>query len=136
MSSTGVTVDDSCLNAFQELKSKREINTVVYRLSEPSRSSLVVEGEANMTHEEMMQSLPADEPRFVVYDLHYASADGSRRNDPVLIFWTPERALPALELAYSSAYGVLRDVLDSVHFHVRATALSHLAYDELVAQAA
>lgn len=135
MRTSGITVDDSCLSAFQELKSKRELNTVVYRLDEPG-VTVVVENEANLTHEEMLESLPADEPRFVVYGLQHAAADGARRNDIVMIFWIPDRALPALKSAYSSAYDVLKDLLDGIQIHVRAAALSHLSYHELVALAA
>ncbi|MFG2260938.1 hypothetical protein [Streptomyces mirabilis] len=32
--SGGTPVDDSCISAFQELKSRRDINTVIYRLSD------------------------------------------------------------------------------------------------------
>ncbi|MFE9929787.1 actin-binding ADF family protein [Streptomyces sp. NPDC005533] len=134
MSSRGITVDDSCLSALQELKSKREINTLVYRLNE-SLETVVVESQGNLTHEELLASLPADEPRFVVYDLHYASADGARRSDLVMIFWIPDAAPPEHRLAYSSAERVLQDVLDGIQVTVRATDLSHLAYNELASQA-
>ncbi|MCJ1675988.1 actin depolymerization factor/cofilin-like domain-containing protein [Streptomyces sp. APSN-46.1] len=134
MSSRGTTVDDSCLSAFQELRSKREINTVIYRLNEPL-DTVVVESEANLTHEEMLESLPANEPRFVAYALCFATADGARRSDLVMIFWIPDGALPAHKLAYSSAYGVLRDLFDGIQVDVRATTLSDLAYNELVSQA-
>ncbi|MEJ8646387.1 actin depolymerization factor/cofilin-like domain-containing protein [Streptomyces sp. MS1.HAVA.3] len=134
MSSPGITVDDSCLGALQELKSRREINTVVYRLDEPL-TTVVVESKSNLTHEEMLEALPANEPRFVLYDLHFAAADGARRRDLVMIFWIPDGALPAHKLAYSSAHRVLRDVLDGIQVDVRATTLSALAYDELASQA-
>ncbi|MFD9369211.1 actin-binding ADF family protein [Streptomyces sp. NPDC060020] len=134
MSSRGITVDDSCLSALQELKSKREINTLVYRLNE-ALETVVVESQANLTHDEMLASLPADEPRFVVYDLHFASADGTRRSDLVMIFWIPDAAMPAHKLAYSAADRVLQDLLDGIQVTVRATDLSRLAYNELASQA-
>ncbi|MEU9084053.1 actin depolymerization factor/cofilin-like domain-containing protein [Streptomyces sp. NPDC048357] len=134
LSSSGITVDDSCLSALQELKSKREINTVVYRLNE-SLATVVVESQGNLTHEEMLAALPADEPRFVVYDLHFAASDGARRSDLVMIFWIPDGALPAHKLAYSSADRVVQDLFDGIQVTVRATNLSHLAYNELASQA-
>ncbi|MDX3537046.1 actin depolymerization factor/cofilin-like domain-containing protein [Streptomyces sp. MB09-01] len=135
MSSRSTTVDDSCLSALQELKSKREINTVVYRLNE-LLDTVVVESQGNLTHEEMQESLPADEPRFVVYDLHYAASDGARRNDLVMILWMPDGAPSAHKLAYSSAHRVLQDLLDGIQVTVRATTVSDLAYNELASQAA
>lgn len=127
-------MDDSCLGALQELKGRREINTVVYRLNEPL-DTVVVESQANFTHEEMLESLPADEPRFVVYDLHFAAPDGSRRNDLVLILWMPDGAPPAHKLAYSSAYRLLQGLLDGIQVTVLATNVSDLAYNELASQA-
>ncbi|MFE6834832.1 actin-binding ADF family protein [Streptomyces sp. NPDC057705] len=134
MSSRSTAVDDSCLSALQELKSRREINTVVYRLNE-SLDTVVVESRANLTHEEMLESLPAGEPRFVVYDLHFAASDGARRSDLVMILWMPEGAPAAHKLAYSSAHRVLQDLLDGIQVTVRATTVSDLAYNELASQA-
>ncbi|WP_404962296.1 actin-binding ADF family protein [Streptomyces sp. 147326] len=134
MSSRPITVDDSCLSALQELKSKREINTVFYRLNEPL-DTVVVESQANLTHEEMLESLPADEPRLVVYDLHFAASDGARRSDLVMILWMPDAAPSAHKLAYSSAHRVLQEVLDGIQVTVRATTVSDLAYNELASQA-
>ncbi len=97
---------------------------------------MVVESESNLTHEELLTSLPVDEPRFVLYDLHFAASDGARRQELVMILWIPDGALQAQKLAYSSAYRVLRDLLDGIQVDVRATTLSDLAHDELASQAA
>jgi cofilin len=51
-------VDDSCISAFQELKSRRDISTVIYRLSD-SLETVIPDFEGNLTHDELLKALPA-----------------------------------------------------------------------------
>ncbi|OKK22072.1 hypothetical protein AMK16_02310 [Streptomyces sp. CB00455] len=130
--STGITVEDSCVSAFQELRSKRNVNTVIYKLGEgPDR--VVLDYKGNLTHEELLRSLPAAEPRFVVYDLAFATPDGARWNKTMMISWLPEGADARQQAAHEEAEGILRDLLDGIHLWVRATRPTDLGYDALVA---
>ncbi len=82
-------MEDSCIKAFHELKSKRNVNTVIYRLSD-NLETVVPDFKGNLTHDELLKALPAAETRFVVYDLVFATADGTRKEKIVLISWCPE----------------------------------------------
>ncbi|MFF1411267.1 hypothetical protein ACFVX6_16005 [Streptomyces sp. NPDC058289] len=130
----GIAVDDRCIGAFRELKEKRDVNTVIYRLAD-SADSLVVEGQGNLTHDELLLALPADQPRLVLYDLPFASEDGTRQNRIVSICWLPASATPQDEPACSQAQTALADAVDGDLMAITATALSDLAYPRLVAQA-
>jgi cofilin len=127
-------VEDSCLSAFQELKSKREINTVIYRLSD-NLETVILDFKGNLTHDELLESLPAAEPRFVVYDLVFATSDGSRREMIVMISWSPETTEIKQRMVHSSSYDTLRNMLDGVQVYVQATELSDVEYDALVSRA-
>jgi cofilin len=48
----GISVDDSCISAFQELKSRRDINTVIFRLSE-KLETVISDFRGNLTHDEL-----------------------------------------------------------------------------------
>ncbi|MFF0066877.1 actin-binding ADF family protein [Streptomyces sp. NPDC005279] len=132
--SSGIPVDDSCISAFQELKSKRDINTVIYRLSN-NLETVIPDFKGNLTHDELLEALPATEPRFVVYDLAFATADGTRENKIVMISWCPERTEVEQRIAHSSSYHTLRNLLDGVQVYVQATDRSDVEYDELVSRA-
>ncbi|WP_339134984.1 hypothetical protein WJM95_34490 [Streptomyces sp. f51] len=133
--STDVAVDDSCIGAFWELKSKRDINTVIYRLND-LLNSCVVEHEGNLTHDELLLALPANEPRLVIYDLPFATEDGTRQNKILLISWLPPRATPQHKAAYAHAHAALRDTLDgSQLLPVRSTSTADLAYHCLASHA-
>ncbi|MEU9137447.1 hypothetical protein AB0D33_16010 [Streptomyces sp. NPDC048404] len=131
---SGITVDESCVGAFRELKEKREVNTVIYGLND-TLDTCVVECRHNLTHEELLLALPADQPRLVVYDLAFATADGTRRNRNVLIYWLPPTAVPQYEEAYDRARAALLEKLDGHQLCVRATEPADLDHQRLVSQA-
>ncbi|MFE2707194.1 actin-binding ADF family protein [Streptomyces mirabilis] len=132
--SGGIPVDDSCISAFQELKSRRDINTVIYRLSD-NLETVVPDFEGNLTHDELLKALPADEPRYVVYDLLFATADGARQEKVMLISWCPAGTKAEERSAHSSGYSTLRNLLDGVQFYVEATGPSDVEYEALVSRA-
>ncbi|MFE2571817.1 actin-binding ADF family protein [Streptomyces mirabilis] len=132
--SGGIPVDDSCISAFQELKSRRDINTVIYRLSD-NLETVIPDAKGNLTHDELLKALSAHEPRYVVHDLLFATADGTRQEKVVLISWCPAGTKAEERIAHSSGYGTLRNLLDGVQVHVQATDLSDVAYKALVSRA-
>ncbi|MEU5324593.1 hypothetical protein AB0G67_48995 [Streptomyces sp. NPDC021056] len=80
--SSAVAVEDSVIPAFQELK-LRKVNMVFYRLSD-DLSAITPDTKGTWTHDELLEQLPSDEPRFVVHDLTFAK-EGSSRSKIVLI---------------------------------------------------
>ncbi|UQX04485.1 cofilin family protein [Streptomyces sp. RerS4] len=130
---TPTGLSESGLGALHRLKEMREINTVIFRFPSPS-GVLVLEVEANLTHDELIQALPADEPRLVVHELAFANPDGARRNERLLILWVPPAAGDQEE-TYTVGYTILKDFLTDVRVHVTARRADHLEYRRLVALA-
>ncbi|RST03733.1 hypothetical protein EF904_20630 [Streptomyces sp. WAC05950] len=115
------------------MKETREINTVVLRRTEPE-NALVVEVEANLTHEELIQALPVEEPRLIVHELSFASREGARRHERLLILWQPSAADGGgQEAGYAAAYASLKDFLDDVRVYLTAEHTDQLEYRKLVA---
>ncbi|MER6522737.1 actin depolymerization factor/cofilin-like domain-containing protein [Streptomyces sp. NPDC060334] len=133
--SSGITVDERCISAFWELKGRREINAVVYRLSD-TLDTVIVECQSNLTHDELLEVLPSYKARLIVYYLPFATAEGTRRSEIVLVSWLPEAAGSRDKLAYTRASAVLLDALDGLSIHIQATTLSELDYHRLVSQVA
>ncbi|MFB6580511.1 actin-binding ADF family protein [Streptomyces sp. NPDC056402] len=132
--SSGTQVEDSVIDAFKELKTKKT-NTVFYRLSD-DLSTIVPDYQGKLTHDELLEKLPRNEPRYVVYDLTYSKGEGEvQRGKIVLISWCPEGTKTQQRMVHSSSYNTLRSTLDGVHMYVQASDLSDVEYDELVARA-
>ncbi|WP_406179137.1 cofilin family protein [Streptomyces sp. NBC_01006] len=127
-----IGLSEDCLDALQHLKETREINTVILRLAEAD--GLVVEAESNLTHEELLEALPADEARLVVHELFFATPGGERRRELLLVFWMPADA-GVEEEAYTDAYTTLKEYLADVQVHLTARRTDQLEYRRLVALA-
>ncbi|MCX5174539.1 cofilin family protein [Streptomyces virginiae] len=128
-SPTGLS--ESSLAALRHMREQREINTVILRYA-GAQGVLVPEIEGNLTHDELLQSLPADEPRLVVHELAFADPEGTRRHAQLLILWMPLDASEQ-EWAYSDGFTALREFLPDVHVHLTARRTDQLAYRRLVA---
>ncbi|MFI8794347.1 hypothetical protein [Streptomyces sp. NPDC055105] len=127
---SAISVEDRCIDAFNELKTSRHITTVLYRLND-NLDTLIVDFEGNLTHDELLKALPSD-PRLVVYELHFADRDGSRRAVIVLISWSPQGTSPEQMAAHAAVYAALRNQLDGIDLSIEAMSRSDLEYDRLV----
>ncbi|MFG2985821.1 hypothetical protein ACGFYQ_31975 [Streptomyces sp. NPDC048258] len=120
------------IEALRHMKETREINTVVLRRADPA-GALVVEVEANLTHEELLQALPDGEPRLVVHELSFASREGARRHEQLLILWQPTAAGGGETDNYAAAFASLKDCLADARVHLIAERTDQLEYRKLVA---
>ncbi|MET9604107.1 cofilin family protein [Streptomyces sp. NPDC006512] len=132
--SSPIGLSQESVHALRHLKDRREVNTVILRSTEVQPRALVPAAEANLTHDELIAALPADEARLVVHELSFATREGTRRNEPLLILWVPSDA-GAEEGSYTAAYAALKEFLADVHVHLTARRREHLEYGRLVALA-
>ncbi|MFF1516069.1 hypothetical protein [Streptomyces sp. NPDC058305] len=129
-----VTVEDDCISAYWELKAKRDVNTVICRLDD-GFTTCRVERLGNLTPDELVLTLPVNEPRLAFYDLPFATVDGTRQSRVLLVSWLPEKATSQSRAAYSQAVCALVDKLDGSELSVRAREAADLAYDRLASHA-
>ncbi|MGW7099699.1 cofilin family protein [Streptomyces sp. NPDC054838] len=131
--SSRVFLSAGAIEALRHMKETREINTVVLRRADVA-GALVVEVEANLTHEELLQALPIGEPRLVVHELSFASREGARRHEQLLILWLPTAAGGGGQMeSYAAAYASLKNCLGDARVHLTAEHTDQLEYRKLVA---
>lgn len=131
--SGGAAIEDSLFQAYQELK-RRKVNRVFNRLSD-DLSTVVPESEGTLTHEELLERLPADAPRFVACDFAFTNGGGNKLSKVVLVSWSPDGAPVKEKMVHTSSYTTLRDRLDSVGARVQPADVSEVGYDDLVSRA-
>jgi cofilin len=85
--STGVTVNDECLNVYQDLKLKKKWKYIVYKLSDDNKSieieKLVEQGD----YDQFIADLPKDDCRYAVYDFEYDTNGEGIRNKICFYVW-------------------------------------------------
>jgi cofilin len=84
---SGVSVDDKCLSAFQELKLKKTYKYIIYSLSQ-DKTQIVVEKTSKSTdYDDFLNDLPEDDCRWAVYDVQYEKEGGGQRNKITFFAW-------------------------------------------------
>ncbi|MFD9333048.1 hypothetical protein ACFWBF_01300 [Streptomyces sp. NPDC060028] len=131
--SSPIRLSEDCLDALHHLRETREVNTVILRFADPP-GLLTAEVEGNLTHEELVAALPAAEARLVVHELSFATAEGARRHEHLLVLWMPPDA-GGQEETYTAGYAFLKEHLAEVHVHLTARRADQLEYRRLVALA-
>ncbi|CAM5264445.1 cofilin family protein [Streptomyces avidinii] len=127
-----IALAEDCREALHHLRQTREINTVILRFG--AGGVLVPELESNLTHDELVSALPAGQARLVVHELSFATPEGARRHEMLLILWMPADT-EAQEETYTAGYTLLKEYLPDVHVHLTARRRDQLEYRRLVALA-
>lgn len=98
---------DENMKAFQ-LLNRRKTRYVFYRMDE---FNIVVDkiAERNTTYLDMVRDLPETEPRYIVYDFEFKSADGRLTSKMFWIFWTPKNASQEKRVIYTQGLSKFRD---------------------------
>ncbi|MFJ3841882.1 hypothetical protein ACIPY6_41175 [Streptomyces sp. NPDC090054] len=122
------------IEALQHLTCRRDVNTVIFRCEQAPRPSVILEREGNLTHDELVRALPADAARLAVHELAFATSEGSRRSETLLILWMPSNDA-VQEEDYTVACEALKQFLPNAHVHLTARRADHLDYRRLVALA-
>ncbi|MGW6841255.1 cofilin family protein [Streptomyces sp. NPDC054958] len=131
--SSPISLTEGSRDALHHLRQTREINTVILRFAE-TPGVLAPELEGNLTHDELVSALPDDQARLIVHELSFATPEGARRHEPLLILWMPAEA-EAQEETYTAGYTLLKEHLPDVHVHLTARRQDQLEYQRLVALA-
>ncbi|MFD9420522.1 hypothetical protein ACFWC9_38355 [Streptomyces goshikiensis] len=119
------------IDALKHLKGRREVNTVILRCAQ-TPSPLPLELKGNLTHDELLEALPPDAARLVVHELAFATREGARRHETLLILWTPSGS-GEQEESCSVAYRTLKEFLTDVRIQLTASSPDQLDYQRLVA---
>ena len=69
----GLYVPFNCRDQFYYLMIKKQWRYVVYKVEEEEKSSIELEkcGLRDSDHQEFLDSIPEDKPRWIIFDLEY-----------------------------------------------------------------
>ena len=83
---SGVSVDDACLQAFQELKLGKKLKYIIYQVSADKTSIVVTKKSEDASYDTFLADLPENECRWAVYDFEYEK-NGGKRNKICFFMW-------------------------------------------------
>jgi len=131
--SSGVGLNDACLKAYQELKS-RKAKYVLYKLSDDLKEIVVDKTSTSTDYEDFVGDLPENDCRWAVYDLEYDTDDG-KRNKIFFYSWSPDTAKIKSKMLYASSREVLRRSLQGIAKEIQGTDSSEVTYEAALEKA-
>lgn len=113
---SGVSVDDQCKIAFQEIKLGHKHRYVVYKLTDDLKQIVVdTKADPSKKYDDLVEELKvaesAQECRYAVIDVEYATKDGQPRNKICFFMWSPESAKIKQRMVYSASKDALKKAL-------------------------
>lgn len=132
MALSGVSVHDSCLTAFAELKQKKAHRYIVFTIENTTTITVVSKGARTEKYEDFVGKFEKDTPAYGIFDFEYETPDGPREK-LVLISWIPDTSKPRARMLYSSSKVAL-DQMDSSLLAIQANDESQMSYDAVLAK--
>ena len=111
----GVNPTEEALSKFNEFKMKKKLAAIVFKIDKVDNKEQVVCDKEfpkdGFKQDDLIESLPSDEGRFVFLDFDYENDDGIRVYKIISILYCPITAKAAKKMMYSTTYGSLNSQL-------------------------
>lgn len=121
-----MTCADAVIAEFNDLKLGRIKNRyITYKID---GANIVTEalGENDATFDSFVASLPENDCRYAVYDMHFTTADGRETSKLVQVSWCPETSKVKSKMVYAGSKDALTRALVGISVKMTATDMSEL----------
>jgi len=133
--SSGVAVNDQCLEVFQELKLRKKYKFIIFKLSDNNTEIVVEKTSETGDYADFLSQLPQDEPRYAINDFEYEKPGEGLRSKIVFYSWTPDTSKVRAKMLYASSKDALRRNLVGVAIEVQGTDLDEVDEEAVLEKA-
>jgi cofilin len=137
---SGVHVKDECKDAFNEIKLKKNMKYIIYRLSDDLKFIEVAKrAEADATYEDFVEDLKqaenAKQCRYAIFDAKYQKVGSHEHQKLFFLLWSPETAVVRQKMVYASSKSALKSALgEGMGKEIQAHEASDLNWDNILEQ--
>ncbi|KAK3578705.1 hypothetical protein CHS0354_008563 [Potamilus streckersoni] len=133
---SGVTVMDECIDAFNEIKMGHQWQFIIYRLSDDLKSIVVEEkGPRRTSYDTFVERLREAEAkkqcRYAVFDVNYVQNDMEKKK-LVFFAWSPDSAAIKQKMIYASSLKALKNKLRGIQVEVQCNDAEDLRHEEVI----
>jgi cofilin len=126
-------VNDECLAAFNQLKTKSKYKYIVFQLNGDESEIVIEKSVESETWENFVTGLPKSDCRYIVFDFDYEPSEGGIRKKIIFIFWSPDAAKIRTKMIYASSEESLKSKLN-VQTRIQANDFSDLDFDSILSR--
>ncbi|KAI7877482.1 hypothetical protein K492DRAFT_165987 [Lichtheimia hyalospora FSU 10163] len=127
--SSGVAVNDECIELYEEFKLRKTLKYIIFKVSDDAKEIQVEKSAEQGDYEAFLENLPADEPRYAVYDFDYEKPGEGQRSKITFYSWIPDTAKVRQKMLYASSKDALRKKLVGLAIEIQGTDPSEVAYE-------
>ncbi|KAI8968539.1 hypothetical protein BDF20DRAFT_896944 [Mycotypha africana] len=133
--SSGVAVNDQCLEVFEELKLRKKYKYIIFKLSDDNKEIVIEKSSTNGEYQEFLDELPPSEPRYAVFDFEFEKGAEGKRNKITFYTWIPDTSKIRQKMLYASSKDALRRKLVGIAVEIQGTDASEVAYETVLDKA-
>ncbi len=131
MSLSGVTVQQDVIKAYEDMRFKKQPGGIIFKINE---GLVKVEKEVGGDIDAMVAGLPAEEPRFILFDVPMQNRTGLDVVKTVFIFWLPMESPVKLRMIYASTKSVILKEFRGIATQIQDDEKSGLTQEKIVAK--
>ena len=133
----GIKPTDETLAKFNDFKMKKKIAALVFKIEKVNGAEKVVLDKEfpkdGFKQEDLIDSLPTDEGRFVYLDFDYDNDDGIKVYKIISILYCPITARATKKMMYSTTYGSLNsDIGGGIQAEMQCDGPSELTREHIL----
>ena len=130
----GINATDEALAKFNEFKMKKKLAAIVFKIDKVDGAEKVVLDKEfpkdGFKQEDLIESLPTDESRFIYLDFDYENDDGITVYKITAILYCPMYAKAKKKMMYSTTYTSLNAALGGIQVELQRDGPSELSREK------
>jgi len=128
--SSGVRVAAASMELFTQIKMKKDLRFVTYRIKDSAEIVADCTGPKSETWDDFVGHLPQDEPRYALVDIPYQDQEGFDKSKLVFVHWSPDgRTTVRQRMLYASSKLAMKSALTGIMTEVQANDMEDLALE-------
>ena len=132
----GITATDETLAKYNEFKMKKKLAAVVFKIDKVDGVERVVLDKEfpkdGFKQEDLIESLPTDESRFIYLDFDYENDDGITVYKITAILYCPMYAKAKKKMMYSTTYNSLNTALGGIQVEMQCDGPAELSREHIL----
>lgn len=124
-------VDDAVEEAFKKLNFRKLKALIMTLEKNPDRIVLQSEIPNDHTHQQILDELPKDSCRFILYNYSYKTNDNLVSDKIIFIVYTPQICSPNEKFKYSFGKGTFENQFSSISVTIQSDSVDDLTEEKL-----
>mmetsp|Transcript_38654 Transcript_38654/g.124223 ORF Transcript_38654/g.124223 Transcript_38654/m.124223 type:complete len:137 (-) Transcript_38654:143-553(-) len=130
---SGVTVADECVEKYNQIKMKKDLRFVTFKIQDKKQIVIDIEGAKDQGLEDFKGILPDDQPRYALIDLDYQTDDGREQSKLCFVFWSPDDKTSVKDrMLYASSKDAIKKKLVGIMKELQANDMGDLDTDTVM----